>query len=185
MNQKHKDQIEDKVVSWSERIGASIIAILTILGVGLIIYTVVKAAIYEAPKLDQEYLTMEDTEVVPEATPETGTDNSTEQVTTPEEEASQEEVVTPEVPTEDEVKEETIVTEPEDEVTETPQTLEATCNIDGVNVREEAKTGTTIIGQLISGEKITVLNRYYSDEWVQVSYDGQTGYVYHEYLDFN
>ena len=177
MNQKNKDHIEDKVSSWSEKIGASIIAILTILGVGLIIYTGIKATTYEAPQVNEEYLTLEDTEVVPEITPQASPDNSTEEVTTPEEE------VTPQVPVEE--KEEEEVIQPEQEVVETPQTLEATCNSDRVNVREEAKTGTTIIGQLISGEKITVLNRYYSDEWVQVSYDGQTGYVYHEYLDFN
>ena len=48
----------------------------------------------------------------------------------------------------------------------------AYCNIDGVN------------GNLDAGDEVTVLNRYYNDEWVQISFEGQTGYVYVEYLDF-
>ena len=60
----------------------------------------------------------------------------------------------------------------------------AYCNIDGVNVRKEAATGTEIIGNLNEGDEVTVLNRYYNDEWVQISFEGQTGYVYVEYLDF-
>lgn len=181
MSKRNKHEFEDKVGSWSERIGASIIGLLTILGVGLIIYTGFKAATYEAPKSDQEYLTLEDTDVTTEDKPVT-------EETTPETDAAQTEA--PVEPSTDETQkpatDETTENQPvvEEPSTETPQTMEAICNIDGVNVREEPQTGTTIIGQLISGEKITVLNRNYSDEWVQVSYDGQTGYVYFEYLDF-
>lgn len=180
MSKRNKDEFEDKVGSWSERIGASIIGLLTVLGVGLVIYTGVKAATYEAPKSEQEYLTLEDTDVTTDTAPETETtDKPTTDETT---DATQEEVTQPETPVEDEQEE---VVTPEEPVVETPQTMEAICNIDGVNVREEPQTGTTIIGQLISGESITVLNRHYNDEWVQVSYNGQTGYVYFEYLDFN
>lgn len=174
MNQRNKDEFEDKVGSWSERIGASIIGLLTVLGVGLIIYTGVKATTYEAPKSDQEYLTLEDTEVT--------TDQPVEEKPATEETTTEDEETQPETPVEEEQPE---TVQPEQPVVETPQTVEATCNIDGVNIRQEPQTGTTIIGQLISGEKITVLNRNYNDEWVQVSYNGQTGYVYFEYLDFN
>ena len=67
-----------------------------------------------------------------------------------------------------------------------PQTNnnEAYCNIDGVNVRAEAATGTEIIGNLNEGDQVQVLDRYYSEEWVQVSFEGKTGYVYVEYLTF-
>ena len=182
MNRRNKDEFEDKVSSWSERIGASIIGVLTVLGVGLITYTGVKAVTFETPKVEQEYLTLEDTEVTPDVAPEANEQDQSVTNTTTEENVTQEEVTQPETPVEETQPE---IPQSEQPVVEVPQTVEATCNIDGVNVREEQKTGTTIIGQLISGEKITVLNRNYSDEWVQVSYDGQTGYVYHEYLDFN
>lgn len=184
MKSNKENQLEGKVNSLTERIGVSIIGLLTILGVGLIIYTGVKAMTYTPETTDKEYLTMEDTEVIPdETTPSTDESQTTETEgleTNTEENKATEEVTTPEVP--DTNTEEN--KQQESEVPETPQTLEAICNIDGVNVREEPKTGTTIIGNLIAGDKVTVLNRYYSDEWVQVSFEGKTGYVYHEYLDF-
>jgi len=173
MKSNKKHQLEGKVNSLTERIGVSIIGLLTILGVGLIIYTGVEAATYTPETTEREYLTMEDTEVsLNETTPLTDESQTTEpEASETEEDKATEEVTTPEVP-------ET------PETPATPQTLEAICNIDGVNVREEPKTGTTIIGNLIAGDKVTVLNRNYSDEWVQVSFEGKTGYVYHEYLNF-
>ena len=188
MKSNKKNQLEGKVNSLTERIGVSIIGLLTILGVGLIIYTGVKATTYTPETTDKEYLTMEDTEVNPdETTPSTDVSQTTEsEAPETEEDKTTEEVTTPEVPETPETN--TEENEPQEpEVPETPatsQTLEAICNIDGVNVREEPKTGTTIIGNLIAGDKVTVLNRNYSDEWVQVSFEGKTGYVYHEYLDF-
>ena len=61
---------------------------------------------------------------------------------------------------------------------------EAYCNVDGVNVRAKAATGTDIIGNLDAGDKVKVLDRYYSDEWIQISFEGEIGYVYAEYLTF-
>ena len=57
-------------------------------------------------------------------------------------------------------------------------------NVDGVNVRAKAATGTDIIGNLDAGDKVKVLDRYYSDEWIQISFEGEIGYVYAEYLTF-
>ena len=188
MKSKKKNEFEGKVNSLTERIGVSIIGLLTILGVGLIIYTGVKATTYAPEKNDKEYLTIEDTEVsLNETTPSTDESQTTEpEAPETEENKPTDEVTTPEVLETPETPatntEENQLQEPE--ASETPQTLEAICNIDGVNVRQEPKTGTTIIGNLIAGDRVTVLNRNYSDEWVQVSFEGQTGYVYHEYLDF-
>ena len=41
-----------------------------------------------------------------------------------------------------------------------------------------------IIGNLNAGDKVKVLDRYYSDEWIQISFEGEIGYVYKEYLTF-
>lgn len=65
------------------------------------------------------------------------------------------------------------------------KTTEAYCNIDGVNIRAEAATGTEIIGNLDEGDIVDVIDRYYSDEWIQVSFEGKVGYVYIEYLTFS
>lgn len=182
MKSRKKNEFDGKVSSLTERIGVSVIGLLTILGVGLIIYTGVKATTYTPQTSDKEYLTLEDTEVKPNENPEAD-DQS--QSTEPEVPAVDENVTDQpeaEVPATPETPETNVTEEPE--TPQQPEVLEAVCNIDGVNIRQEPQTGTTIIGNLIAGDKVTVLNRYYNDEWVQISFEGQTGYVYHEYLDF-
>lgn len=179
MKSKKNNELDGKVSSLTERIGVSVIGLLTILGVGLIIYTGVKATTYTPQTSDKEYLTLEDTEVKPNENLEADNQSQSTELEKPavnENVTNQPEVEVPATP-------ETNVME-EPETPQQPEVLEAVCNIDGVNVRQEPQTGTTIIGNLIEGDKVTVLNRYYSDEWVQVSFEGQTGYVYHEYLDF-
>lgn len=185
MKSGKKNDFDGKVSSLTEKIGVSVIGLLTILGVGLIIYTGIKATTYTPQTSDKEYLTLEDTEVNPNENQEASdqpTSTETESPKVDENVTNQPEsdvLETPESP------ETNVTEEPEQpEQPEQPETLEAVCNIDGVNVRQEPQTGTTIIGNLIAGDKVTVLNRYFSDEWVQVSFEGQTGYVYHEYLDF-
>ena len=101
MNRRNKDEFEDKVSSWSERIGASIIGVLTVLGVGLITYTGVKAVTFETPKVEQEYLTLEDTEVTPDVAPEANEQDQSVTNTTTEENVTQEEVTQPETPVEE------------------------------------------------------------------------------------
>ena len=49
---------------------------------------------------------------------------------------------------------------------------------------QKAATGTDIIGNLRCRDKVKVLDRYYSDEWIQISFEGESGYVYAEYLTF-
>ncbi len=174
MKSKNKqDEFDGKVTSWTQKIGVSLIGILTILGSGLIIYTGVMAATYEAPKSENEFLTYED-----------ATEQTPEDLTNVDENNAPSEEATP------------LATDSSNEQSSTEQTdstqnqltqinnNEAYCNVDGVNVRAQAATGTDIIGNLNAGDQVQVLDRYYSDEWVQVSFEGKTGYVYVDYLTF-
>ncbi|MDE5977743.1 MAG: SH3 domain-containing protein [Turicibacter sp.] len=138
MNPKNKDEFNGRVTSWTQTIGISMIGTLTAVGMGLILYTSFKAATYEAPKSENEFLIHDDIGLFVE----------------PQEEMKQE------------------------------TAMEAYCNIDGVNIRKEPATGTEIIGNLDAGDIVTVLDRYYSEEWAQVSFEGEIGYVYIEYLTF-
>ena len=164
MKSKNKqDEFDGKVTSWTQKLGVAFIGILTILGSVLIIYTGVMAATYEGPKTENEFLTYEET-----------TESIKEDSTVNEDSIELEETPS--------------ATDSSNEQTQNqkPQTNnnEAYCNIDGVNVRAEAATGTEIIGNLNEGDQVQVLDRYYSEEWVQVSFEGKTGYVYVEYLTF-
>ena len=158
MQQKRKATANKKVTSWTQRVGVSMIGLLTALGTGLIMYTGVMAATYEQPKAENEFITYNEVK---------------EEVQANEEPSDKSEVTNQEG--------ENTVTSDQDKKTDHSV---AYCNIDGVNVRKEAATGTEIIGNLNEGDEVTVLNRYYNDEWVQISFEGQTGYVYVEYLDF-
>ena len=154
MKSKKKDEFDGKVTSWTQKLGVSIIGLLTALGAGLIVYTGVMAATYEQPKSENDYLTYDEVEV----------------------EASDQTDETEQQPSEKPVQQQ-----------QTPVSTnnnEAYCNIDGVNVRIKAETGTEIIGNLYEGDKVEVLDRYYSDEWIQISFEGEIGYVYAEYLTF-
>ena len=167
MKSKNKqDEFDGKVTSWTQKLGVAFIGILTILGSVLIIYTGVMAATYEGPKTENEFLTYEET-----------TESIKEDSTVNEDSIELEE--TPSAT--DSSNEQTDLIQ-----NQKPQTNnnEAYCNIDGVNVRAEAATGTEIIGNLNEGDQVQVLDRYYSEEWVQVSFEGKTGYVYVEYLTF-
>ena len=163
-----QDDFDGKVTSWTQKIGVSLIGILTILGSGLIIYTGVMAANYEAPKSENEFLTYEEE-----------TNQTLEATTTVDENNALSEEVTP--PSADSSTEQSDSTQ--NRPTKTNNN-EAYCNVDGVNVRTQAATGTDIIGNLNAGDQVQVLDRYYSDDWVQVSFEGKTGYVYVDYLTF-
>lgn len=163
-----QDDFDGKVTSWTQKIGVSLIGILTILGSGLIIYTGVMAANYEAPKSENEFLTYEEE-----------TNQTLEATTTVDENNALSEEVTP--PSADSSTEQSDSTQ--NRPTQTNNN-EAYCNVDGVNVRTQAATGTDIIGNLNAGDQVQVLDRYYSDDWVQVSFEGQIGYVYVDYLTF-
>ena len=174
MKSKNKqDEFDGKVTSWTQKIGVSLIGILTILGSGLIIYTGVMAATYEAPKSENEFLTYEDvTEQTPEDLTNVDENNAlSEEATPPATDSSNEQSST----------EQTDSTQ--NQLTQINNN-EAYCNVDGVNVRAQAATGTDIIGNLNAGDQVQVLDRYYSDEWVQVSFEGKTGYIYVDYLTF-
>lgn len=166
---KPQDEFDGKLTSLSQKVGVSIIGVLTALGAGLIIYTGVMATTYDATQQENEYLTYEDVEA----------DIATDSIITDESGQSTESsdvVVSTDSSSETE-KSEDIETETDDSV--------AYCNEDGVNLRAEAATGTEIIANLNSGDSVTVLDRYYNDEWAKVSFDGKTGYVHVEFLTFN
>lgn len=174
MKSKNKqDEFDGKVTSWTQKIGVSLIGILTILGSGLIIYTGVMVATYEAPKSENEFLTYED-----------ATEQTPEDLTNVDENNAPSEEATP--PATDSSNEQSSTEQTDSTQNQPTQTNnnEAYCNVDGVNVRSKAATGTDIIGNLNAGDQVQVLDRYYSDEWIQVSFEGKTGYVYVDYLTF-
>lgn len=161
-SKKKQDEFDGKVTSWTQKLGVSIIGLLTALGAGLIVYTGVMAATYEQPKSENDYLTYDEVEVE-------ASDDSNEPASNQTDETEQQ-------PSEKPVQQEQIPV--------SANNNEAYCNIDGVNVRAEAATGTDIIGNLDAGDKVEVLDRYYSDEWIQISFEGEIGYVYVDYLTF-
>lgn len=186
MKSKKKDEFDEKVTSWTQKLGVSIIGLLTALGAGLIVYTGVMAATYEQPKSENDYLTYDKVEVETsddsiDVNQDTSVDQKQEEVTPPATDSSNEQ-------SSDQTHE--TGQQPSEKPAQQEQTLvqtnnnEAYCNVDGVNVRAKAATGTDIIGNLDAGDKVKVLDRYYSDEWIQISFEGEIGYVYAEYLTF-
>lgn len=174
---KTQDEFDGKLTSLSQKVGVSIIGILTALGTGLIIYTGVMAATYDVAQQENEYLTYEDVEadIITDSNPTDQSAQSTE---------SSDVVVSTDVTDSSNETDKSEDTETESEISTPTDNSVAYCNNDGVNVRDEAATGTEIIGNLNSGDEVKVLNRYYNDEWVQISFEGQTGYVHKDFLTF-
>ena len=174
---KTQDEFDGKLTSLSQKVGVSIIGILTALGTGLIIYTGVMAATYDVAQQENEYLTYEDVEadIITDSNITDDLGQSTE---------SSDIVVSTDVTDSSNETDKSEDTETESEISTPTDNSVAYCNNDGVNVRDEAATGTEIIGNLNSGDEVKVLNRYYNDEWVQISFEGQTGYVHKDFLTF-
>ena len=176
MKSKKKDEFDGKVTSWTQKLGVSIIGLLTALGAGLIVYTGVMASTYEQPKSENDYLTYDKVEVeTSDDSIDVNQDTSVDQ--------KQEEVTPPATDSSNEQSSDQTPVQQEQTPVQTNNN-EAYCNVDGVNVRAKAATGTDIIGNLDAGDKVKVLDRYYSDEWIQISFEGEIGYVYAEYLTF-
>lgn len=55
--------------------------------------------------------------------------------------------------------------------------------ISPVNIRAAASPNASILGELMAGEKVTVYGT--TDGWVEVRYQGQTAYIYGEYLSYS
>ena len=163
---KTQDEFDGKLTSLSQKIGVSIIGILTALAAGLIIYTGAMAATYDVTQQENEYLTYEDFEadIVNDSNTTDELGQSTE---------SSDVVVSTDTTDSSNEADKSEDTEKESETSTQIDNSIAYCNNDGVNVRDEASTGTEIIGNLNLGDEVKVLNRYYSDEWVQVSFEGQ------------
>ena len=174
---KTQDEFDGKLTSLSQKVGVSIIGILTALGTGLIIYTGVMAATYDVAQQENEYLTYEDVEA--DIITDSNTTDQSAQST-----ESSDVVVSTDVTDSSNETDKSEDTETESEISTPTDNSVAYCNNDGVNVRDEAATGTEIIGNLNTGDEVKVLNRYYNDEWVQISFEGQTGYVHKGFLTF-
>ena len=174
---KTQDEFDGKLTSLSQKVGVSIIGILTALGTGLIIYTGVMAATYDVGQQENEYLTYEDVQA--DIITDSNTTDQSAQST-----ESSDVVVSTDVTDSSNEADKSEDTEKENQTSTQTDNSVAYCNNDGVNVRDEAATGTEIIGNLNSGDKVKVLNRYYNDEWVQISFEGQTGYVHKDFLTF-
>ena len=174
---KTQDEFDGKLTSLSQKVGVSIIGILTALGTGLIIYTGVMAATYDVSQQENQYLTYEDVEA--DIITDSNTTDQSAQST-----ESSDVVVSTDVTDSSTEADKSEDTQKESETSTQTDNSVAYCNNDGVNVRDTAATGTEIIGNLNSGDKVKVLNRYYNDEWVQISFEGQTGYVHKDFLTF-
>ena len=174
---KTQDEFDGKLTSLSQKVGVSIIGILTALGTGLIIYTGVMAATYDVAQQENEYLTYEDVEA--DIITDSNTTDQSAQST-----ESSDVVVSTDVTDSSNETDKSEDTETESEISTPTDNSVAYCNNDGVNVRDEAATGTEIIGNLNTSDEVKVLNRYYNDEWVQISFEGQTGYVHKDFLTF-
>ena len=174
---KTQDEFDGKLTSLSQKVGVSIIGLLTALGTGLIIYTGVMAATYDVSQQENQYLTYEDVEA--DIITDSNTTDQSAQST-----ESSDVVVSTDVTDSSTEADKSEDTQKESEPSTQTDNSVAYCNNDGVNVRDTAATGTEIIGNLNSGDKVKVLNRYYNDEWVQISFEGQTGYVHKDFLTF-
>lgn len=51
-----------------------------------------------------------------------------------------------------------------------------------VNVRSVPDQGSEAIGRAVSGEKYLVDPEGSSSDWVKVTYQGQSGFIFHEYI---
>jgi len=60
-------------------------------------------------------------------------------------------------------------------------TLTATSNTGGLNIRTEPNTNCTVLAQMGDGEEVEVIEDL--GDWVAVDCDGETGYVFAEYVD--
>lgn len=56
-------------------------------------------------------------------------------------------------------------------------------SVDWLNVRKEANTSSIILGQIPFGAKVTILGNI--DNWYQVQFNDETGYLYKDYVDLN
>ena len=162
---------------FKNNIVGNIASILYMCWPGLIIYTGVMAATYDVAQQENEYLTYEDVEA--DIITDSNTTDQSAQST-----ESSDVVVSTDVTDSSNETDKSEDTETESEISTPTDNSVAYCNNDGVNVRDEAATGTEIIGNLNSGDEVKVLNRYYNDEWVQISFEGQTGYVHKDFLTF-
>ena len=53
--------------------------------------------------------------------------------------------------------------------------------VEDANIRAEASSDSEVIGGVEAGGKVTRLST--EGDWVQIEYEGQTGYIYGELLE--
>ena len=127
---KTQDEFDGKLTSLSQKVGVSIIGILTALGTGLIIYTGVMAATYDVAQQENEYLTYEDVEA--DIITDSNTTDQSAQST-----ESSDVVVSTDVTDSSNETDKSEDTETESEISTPTDNSVAYCNNDGVNVRDE------------------------------------------------
>ncbi len=59
--------------------------------------------------------------------------------------------------------------------------LTGTATTGGLNVRTKPNTSCDILAQMPEGEQVDVISMY-NDEWVEIDLDGETGYVFADYI---
>jgi N-acetylmuramoyl-L-alanine amidase len=59
----------------------------------------------------------------------------------------------------------------------------ATVTTDGLNIRSKASTQSEVIGTLANGTVVNVLSQ--KSDWLQISYDGETGWIHSDYADIH
>jgi|GEM_PF-1731512 len=168
-NSKNKvTKATKKVSPWAERIGVYIIALMTIFGAALITYTGVQALIHDDATELPELLIYD--EIFQKSDINLDDDDEGDNATVENE-------VTFDEDKDDENKQESTN---KTELTSFIGVITA----DGVNVREapEANDSISIIVQLSEGDQIKVLNSEYNDDWMEVDYDNQIGYVNKEFV---
>lgn len=161
-NPEFKNSKSLKLVSpLAERLGVFLIAIITIMGAALIVYTGFHATLY-SPEERPELLTREDVDLDLDLASDEGD----------QEEPQENDGESNSTDDQDE-------NEDNDYDTNLSTSFTGVITDDGVNVRvnPEANELTSILVQLHTGDEIEVINSDYNEDWVQVRYNGDTGYI--------
>jgi len=160
-------QLNDKnIYPTHERIGIYAIAALSIFGILLIAYTGVRLLFVSTGVASQaEYTPTTTVPSIPEESPDTQPDSDVGEVN---DENGEERG--PQAP-------------PAPGVSAAPQT--GITNGPGVNIRDTPSldSDSMVVEQIGEGVELTILNYNYSEEWAQISFNGEVAYVYRGFID--
>ncbi|MCL1950019.1 MAG: SH3 domain-containing protein [Turicibacter sp.] len=169
----HFDNEHEAPVSnhWTSKIGAGFIALLTIIGFALILYTGARTALYQEPQTEEPA-------VIETPEPEETDDNV--------EDAVKEETTDEGEADKDGEDEDASGAEDEDElITATDSEVPGITNVSGAFIRSEPEPGASILAQLPLNTEVSVTGVDATGNWLQVEYDGNTGYIFSEFIDLS